>query len=214
MFTGIIRHVGVIRRVRNQSSGKRVTVDLGPLAEGLAVGDSVAVGGVCLTVTEIRRQGVDFDVVAETLARSTLGALTAGSRVNLERSLRLTDGLDGHIVQGHVDGTAQVQAVRSGGEHIVDFTAERQLTEQMVAKGSACIDGVSLTLVNVSPGGFSVALVPTTLAETTLGELMAGSKVNVETDVIGKYVRKHLGSILPKGGSEITLEKMGEVGFL
>jgi len=207
-------HVGLVHQVRSQTGGKRITIDLGPLAEGLATGDSVAVSGVCLTVSQLHGEKADFDVVAETLSRSTLDALTAGSRVNLERSLRLTEGLDGHIVQGHVDGTAQVQAVRSGREHIVDFSAERELTDQMVPKGSVCIDGVSLTLVKVSTVAFSVALVPTTLAETTLGGLAVGSRVNVETDVIGKYVRKHLESMLKEGAGGITLEKLGEAGFL
>ena len=214
MFTGMVRHVGVVRQVRSQTDGKRMTIDLGPLAENLVEGDSVAVSGACLTVAAIAGRDAEFDVVAETVSRSTLGGLAAGSRVNLERSLRLSSALDGHIVQGPVDGIATVRSVRSGTQHTVDFAGDRQLTGQMVPKGSACIDGVSLTLVDVRPDGFSVALVPTTRAETTLGDLTAGATVNVETDIIGKYVLKHLGTILPKGGNGVTLEKLGEAGFL
>ena len=215
MFTGIIRHVGVVRNIRSAPGGKRLSIDLGPLAEGLRAGDSVAVSGACLTVAELEGAAAGFDVVAETLRRTNLGDLRAGDRVNLERSLRLGDSLDGHIVQGHVDGLAKVLAIRHGARHVVEFAAGRDLTGQMVPKGPVAIDGVSLTLVDVADSTFSVALIPTTLAETTLGGLKVGAKVNVEIDVIGKYVRQYLQQTDsregPSGG--LTLEKLKEAGF-
>jgi riboflavin synthase len=215
MFTGIIRHVGVVRAVRPAGSGRRPAIDLGPLAEGLRAGDSVAVAGACLTVAAINGSTAEFDVVAETLSRTTLGALRAGAKVNLERSLRVGDSLDGHFVQGHVDGLARVKAVRRGGQWVVEFAAERELTDRMVPKGSVAIDGVSLTLVEVRDGLFSVALIPTTLAETTLSRLRVGDKVNVETDVIGKYVRRCVEQFGPRAGApgKLTVEKLKEAGF-
>ncbi|MFB3892279.1 MAG: riboflavin synthase [Phycisphaerae bacterium] len=223
MFTGIIRHIGEVVDARATPAGRRLVIDLGPLADGLALGDSVAVSGACLTVSEIgppRAKRASFDVIAETLAKTTLGSFRRGSRVNLERSLRADQGLDGHIVQGHVDGMAAVNAVRAthagaAGQHIIEFTAGEDLTGLMVPKGSVAIDGVSLTLVDVTADAFSVALIPTTLAETTLGELRPSSKVNVETDIIGRYVAKYLRQIAggaPGGG--LTMEKLRESGFI
>ena len=174
------------------------------------IADSVAVSGACLTVAAVEGSEAEFDVVAETLQRTTLGGLRAGAKVNLERSLKLSDGLDGHLVQGHVDGVAEVRAIRRGGRWEVEF-ASVELSRQMIAKGSVAIDGVSLTLLEVGAGSFSVALIPTTLEKTTLGELAVGSKVNVEVDVIGKYVRKCLQQLTTGGG--LTLEKLRQAGF-
>jgi len=210
MFTGIIRHVGQVRRVAPAPGGKRLRIDLGPLAEGLRPGDSVAVSGACLTAAAVDGAEADFDVIAETLSRTTLGALRPGSKVNLERPLRPADALEGHIVQGHVDGVAEVKAVRRGGEWVVEFRAA-ELADQLVPKGSVALDGVSLTVVDARADGFSVALIPATLAGTTLADLRAGSKVNVEVDVIGKYVRKCLERLA--GGGALTLEKLREEGF-
>jgi len=192
----------------------RLVIDLGPLADELADGDSVAVAGVCLTVAGRSGRDVAFDVVAETLARSTLNRLRAGAKVNLERALALGDRLDGHLVQGHVDGVAEVRSVdTAGGQWQVEFSADRNLTDAMVPKGSVAIDGVSLTLVSVADGRFSVALIPTTLAETTLRSLVAGDRVNVEIDVIGKYVRRYLAQIAGSPSGGLTLEKLREAGF-
>ncbi len=187
-------------------------IDLGPLCEDLGAGDSVAVSGACLTVTEICPPQVSFGVVPETLTKTTLGSLDAGARVNLERSLKLSDTLDGHWVQGHVDGVAEVREIRTGGGHIVTLTAEGELICQMVPKGSVCLDGVSLTVADLSASSFSVALIPATLEQTTLGSWKVASKVNVETDVIGKYVRRHLQQLrLPPG--DLTMEKLRDAGF-
>ena len=223
MFTGIVRHAGRLRGIRSAGAGKRLTIDLGPLAAGLAVGDSVAVDGACLTACRVAGAEADFDVVAETLSRTTLGGLGAGSRVNLERPLRLSDVLDGHLVQGHVDGVAEVARIdRGGGQWGVEFTAPAELTDEMVAKGSVAVAGVSLTLTRVADGAFAVALIPTTLGQTTLADLAVGSKVNIETDLIGKYVRRHLGRLAadeappgrtPPGSGQLTIEKLRQAGF-
>jgi riboflavin synthase len=214
MFTGIIRHVGQVLDARDSGGLKRLTIDLGPLAENLSVGDSVAVSGVCLTVCAADGSRASFDVVAETLWRTMLGGLRARSKVNLERSLRAGDALDGHLVQGHVDGLAKVKAVHRGAQWRVEFAAAKELTDQMVPKGSIAIDGVSLTLVDVADGEFSVALVPATLAGTSLADLKVGDAVNVETDVIGKYVRRCLRGDAPASSpGGLTLEKLKDAGF-
>jgi len=215
MFTGIIRHVGVVKDVRRTAAGARLRIELGPLGEDLAAGDSVAVCGVCLTAAAVEGTTAEFDVVAETLARSTLGSLRAGAKVNLERALGLSDRLDGHLVQGHVDGVATVRAVRRKGQWVVEFQADQELTDAMVAKGSVALDGVSLTLLNVSKGRFSVALIPTTLSETTLAELAPGRQVNVETDVIGKYVRQYLENTVRADDMRgLWINKLRDAGFV
>ena len=212
MFTGIIQHVGAVRRAEPAPDGRRLVVDVGALAGGLTVGDSVAIDGVCVTATEVQGALAAFDAVAETLGRTNLGALIAGSRVNLERALRVGDGLDGHIVQGHVDGTARVDHVaRVGGGREIHFACDGSLTDQMVPKGSVAVDGVSLTLVNVDAGRFNVAVIPTTLGKSTLGSLRGGDEVNVETDVLGKYVRQCLGS---SSGGGVTMDRLRQAGFV
>lgn len=227
MFTGIIRHVGEVQAVRSIGDAKRLSVNLGPLAEGLAAGDSVAVSGACLTVCALSGSAAEFDVIPETLRRSTLDELRPGAKVNIERSLRLGDPLDGHMVQGHVDGVAHVRRIdRSGDQWVVEFAAIRALTDQMVEKGAVAIDGVSLTLTAVGDEWFRVALIPATRGATTLGGLAVGRKVNVETDVLGKYVRRRLEQ--PGGGyagpppgrpagraetAQVTFEKLRRAGF-
>jgi riboflavin synthase len=219
MFTGIIQHVGLVRSVREVSTGLRLAVDIGPLVEGLSLGDSVAVNGLCLTAADIdvKNPVVQFDVVAESLARSAVSRLRAGGRVNLERALRADAGFDGHIVQGHVDGVATVSAIHRADQWRIEFTAADELLAQMAPKGSVAVDGVSLTLATAEAKGFSVAIIPTTLAETTLGDLAVGDPVNVEADILGKYVRRYLQQMLSgqTGGSAggLTLEKLRDAGF-
>jgi riboflavin synthase len=212
MFTGIIRHIGKVLASQAAASGRRLTIDLGPLASGLAVGDSVAVSGACLTACGVADARAQFDVIRETLGRTTLGGLGVGAKVNLERSLQLGQGLDGHLVQGHVDGLATLRRVRTGAEYVLEFSAAADLTGLMIPKGSVAIDGVSLTLVDVAADTFSVSLIPTTLAETTLGERRPGDGVNIETDVIGKYLRKYLKGLSSRPGG-ITLDKLRDEGF-
>ena len=213
MFTGIIRHVGAVRDVQPSGGGLRLTIDPGPLAEGLGEGDSVAVSGACLTVCGQSGAEASFDVVAETVSRTTLGDVRAGAKVNLERSLAVGATLDGHFVQGHVDGVATVRAVdRGANAWRTEFAAPKDVTDTLVAKGSVAIDGVSLTVADVGRDRFAVALIPTTLAETTLADLAVGDRVNVETDVIGKYVRRCLEQMAGSGGG-LTMDKLREAGF-
>lgn len=211
MFTGIVRHVGTVKDVRPAGAGSRLAIDVGPIADGLSLGDSVAVNGACLTVSQLSGSVGQFDVISETLSLTTLGGLRAGSRVNLEPALRLGDGLDGHLVQGHVDGVAAVSHISKAEQWKVSFSASREFLDAMIPKGSVAIDGVSLTLVDVSGDIFSVALIPTTLGDTTLAALAVGGKVNIETDLIGKYVRKSLGGLISSGG--LTMEKLRDAGF-
>jgi riboflavin synthase len=190
MFTGIVEILSSIRGVTAEGPGRRLTTE-SPWAGGVAVGDSVAINGVCLTVVEFGRDALSFQAGPETLARTNLGELRPGDRVNLERALLPTTRMGGHFVQGHVDGVARVGNRRREQEwEWLEFDADRTLTDQMVPKGSVAVDGVSLTLVTISPGKFSVMLIPHTLANTTLGFRTTGSTVNIETDILGKYVLK------------------------
>ena len=213
MFTGIVRHVGRVTAVASVTGGRRVSIDLGPMADGLAPGDSVAVNGACLTAVDSAGAVVQFDIVTETLDMTTLSKLVAGSAVNLERAMPAVGRLDGHIVQGHVDGTAEVADVRRGERWEVTFKADPQLIDAMIPKGSIAIDGVSLTLSNIDVSTFEVALIPTTLAETTLADLSPGRRVNVETDVIGKYVQRCMRQLLTKQSGSLTLDKLRSAGF-
>jgi riboflavin synthase len=190
MFTGIIETLGQLDDIRIGSTGADFVIRV-PFASELSLGESIAVNGVCLTVVE--RGALMFRVQAgpETLARSNLGKCVVGDRVNLERSLRLCDRLGGHLVQGHVDGTARIlDRSKQDDWEFFWFGCEPALTGQMIPKGSIAIDGISLTLVDVEPDRFSVALIPHTLAVTTLGFKKPGATVNLETDMIGKYVLK------------------------
>jgi riboflavin synthase len=216
VFTGIVRHVGRILQVRPAGPGRVLRIELGPLAADLRAGDSVAVNGTCLTARDPAGGAAEFDVVATTLEKTTAGELAAGGKVNLEPALRVGQGLDGHMVQGHVDGVARVREVRREPRAWqVIFAADEYLIEQMVPAGSVAVDGVSLTIASLEREGFSVSLIPTTLGETTLAELSAGRRVNIETDVLGKYVRRHLQRLSGGGGSTggLSIEKLKEWGF-
>jgi riboflavin synthase len=188
---------------------------MGPLARQVAPGGSVAVDGACLTASGVSGREAEFDAVPETLGRTTLGELASGARVNLEPALTADRPLDGHIVQGHVDGLAEVARVDRGGPqgHVVRLVAETELTDQMVPKGSVAVAGVSLTVVEVTAGRFSVALVPTTLRSTTLGSLRVGDRLNLECDILGKYVRRYLQGLAGAGGG-VTVEKLRQAGFI
>lgn len=198
MFTGIVESVGRVAAVEPGEGATRLWVEVPALAAELAIGASVAVNGICLTVTRVDADRVCFAAVPETLERSSLGALAVGSRVNLERALLAGGRLDGHIVQGHVDGTGRVRELVRRGEDVRLFVdCGREVRDYLVAKGSVAIDGVSLTVVGRDDAGFDVALIPHTLAETTLGELRPGDRVNLEADVLGKYVVQYLERVIP-----------------
>jgi riboflavin synthase len=222
MFTGIVRHVGKVLRTTPTAGGRRLTIDLGPLRDGLGMGDSVAVCGACLTACGVQGSAADFDVMSETLRRTRLGELTAGSAVNLERALTLVDTLDGHLVQGHVDGLAKVRKLdRTPGKWVIEFAVDPSLASQMVPRGSVAVDGVSLTIVEVLPDGFTVSLIPTTLSDTTLTDIEPGSSANIELDVIGKYVQRYLAAMLGEAAATrqgssggITLDTLRSAGYL
>lgn len=194
MFTGIVEELGEVVAVDPQSDAVRLTVR-GPLVVSDATnGASIAVNGVCLTVVERTDDTFTADVMAETLQRTSLGSLRPGSSVNLERPVTLADRLGGHLVQGHVDGTGQLLD-RTPGERweVVRVSVPPTLARYVVEKGSVTVDGVSLTVVAVGPDWFTVSLVPTTLAVTTLGRTPVGGTVNLEVDVVAKYVEKLIG---------------------
>ncbi|HXV36355.1 MAG TPA: riboflavin synthase [Myxococcota bacterium] len=193
MFTGIIESVGTVAAIDSHGDLVRLVVTAAPIADGVALGDSIAVNGGCLTVTSIDAGRVGFEAVRETLERTSLGELKVGSRVNLERALRAGDRLDGHIVQGHVDGVGTVrERIVAGHDVRLRIDCGADIAEGVVEKGSIAVDGVSLTVSALTPTGFEVALIPHTLAATTLGERQPHDRVNLEADVLGKYVKRLL----------------------
>ena len=192
MFTGIVRERGRVEAVE-RGEGMRLRVRAPVTAAAASVGDSIAVNGVCLTATEVVDALLAFDAVPETLARSSLGRLERDAEVNLEPALRAGEPLGGHIVQGHVDGVAHVRRVDPEGEGVrMEIQAPVDLLRYCVEKGSVAVEGVSLTIAALGRDSFLVALVPHTLAETTLGSLREGDEVNVEVDVLAKYVERLL----------------------
>lgn len=199
MFTGIVKAVGEVSVAQAIDGAARLRVHSPEIMPGVAHGDSIAVQGVCLTVAEHDAQSFTADVMAETLRNTTLGALQGGDRVNLERALPVTGRFDGHVVQGHVDGTATVTAITPGPRWTdITFEIDAAHGRYLARKGSVTIDGVSLTITDVADtdGGteFGVSLIPVTLAETTLGSLRTGDQVNIEIDVLAKYVERLLGA--------------------
>jgi riboflavin synthase len=191
MFTGLVETLATVQRVDTEAAGRRLVIDTPPIAPTAKIGDSVAVNGACLTVVVRDGNLLHFQAGPETLRRTNLGELQVGDRVNLERPLCLADRLGGHMVQGHVDGMGHIaDRQRQGDWETVWFTCPTELTVQMVPKGSVAVDGVSLTLVDVTADRFSIALIPHTLAQTTLGFKPVGATVNIETDILAKYVAK------------------------
>lgn len=212
MFTGLIEDVGKILRIAPRRSGMELSISCGLPTEEIKPGDSIAVDGACLTVTSIQGQGFSVDVSSETLQRTTLGKKRAGGRVNLERALRLGDRLGGHLVSGHIDGIAVLSAREQTGEFIrLVFSAPEQLLKYIIEKGSVAIDGISLTVNTVTGGVFSVMIIPHTLEKTTLTGKGPGDQVNIENDLIGKYVEKLMGKRDADGG--ITLDFLAKHNF-
>lgn len=193
MFTGIVESLADVAQVVEEPPGRRIVIASPLAAPDAALGDSIALNGCCLTVVAREADRLSFEAGPETLARTNLGRLGAGSQVNLERSLRLGDRMGGHVVTGHVDGLGRLAERHDDGAwSTLWFDAPAALLRQMVSKGSIAVDGVSLTLVDVTNKQFSVALIPHTLAVTTLGQLQVGDAVNLETDLLAKYVEKQL----------------------
>jgi riboflavin synthase len=190
MFTGLVESTARVRRVEPDGDGVRLEVQT-PLAAELAHGDSIAVNGVCLTAVEPDGDSFRADVMAETLRRSSLGPLGEGDAVNVELALRAGDRLGGHMVQGHVDATGEVESVTEEGfARVVRIAASPEILRYVVQKGSIAVDGVSLTVASVDERGFTVSLIPETLERTTLGQAEPGRVVNLEVDVLAKYVEK------------------------
>ncbi len=196
MFTGLVEGMGLVAALEPRDVGVDLVIRAPHTMQStpedpVAIGGSVAINGCCLTIIAIDDQGWRFQAGTETLSRTNLGTLQVGSPVNLERSLKANARLGGHFVQGHVDDIGQVDAIDREGDWITMwFRVPERLTRQMVSKGSICVDGVSLTLVNVEPNRFSIALIPHTLEVTTLGRRDVGDAVNIETDILGKYIEK------------------------
>ena len=194
MFTGIVEELGRVRSVVANAGGARVEIDAQTVLDDATIGASIAVNGCCLTVVELGDGYWAADAVVETLARTNLGDLAVGDPVNLERPVRLADRLGGHLVQGHVDGTGAVRsrAPRPDGSEQFRFDAPAGVLRYVVHKGSITVDGISLTIAAVHDDGFEIAVIPHTLAVTTLGARQAGARVNLEVDLIAKYVERLL----------------------
>jgi len=217
MFTGIIQAIGKIAAIEPKGGDARLRIETGKLdMQDVRTGDSIAVGGVCLTAIEHSAGEFSADVSGETLARTTLGRLRAGDPVNLEKALTLATPLGGHLVSGHVDGVGTVASRRDDGRSVrFRFRAPDTLAKYIAEKGSICVDGVSLTVNAVQGAEFEVNLVPHTLQETTLDRLQSGSGVNLEVDILARYLeRLMLGEGAAKGDSAITREFLAKHGFI
>ena len=214
MFTGIVEEMGTIRAIRRGARSAVLSIGAETVLSDLKVGDSVAVNGVCLTATSVDGSGFTADVMHETLRRSSLGALAAGSRVNLERALAASGRFGGHIVSGHIDGTGTIRD-RRRDDNAVWYTvsAAPALLRYVVEKGSIAVDGISLTVASVEAERFSVSVIPHTAAATVLGLKGPGDTVNLETDLIGKYVEKLLAPAQAPEGGGISLEFLAQHGF-
>lgn len=193
MFTGLIEEVGEVKEVRRRGKGALLTVRCSKVLEGTKIGDSIAVNGVCLTVVEMGKDFLSFFVSNETLQRSNLGELRPKTPVNLERALKAGDRLGGHIVQGHVDTTTKITGVKREGESFIfTFKLPREYSHLLIEKGSVAVDGISLTVARLGSEEFSVAVIPHTYENTNLKWKRVGNRVNLEFDLIGKYVERIL----------------------
>ncbi|MBN2844299.1 MAG: riboflavin synthase, partial [Sedimentisphaerales bacterium] len=212
MFTGIVEKKTTIKSVHTTAVGRRFSIDIEQLADGTVVGDSIAVNGVCLTVATLSGTVASFDVMSETLTSSSLAALNAGDVVNLERAMSANGRFGGHFVQGHVDGTGRISRVVSqGGQVLIYIEAPENMVRHMIKKGSVAIDGISLTIVDITGNIFYVSLIPTTMRDTNLQEKKPGDIVNLEADIVAKLINARLDSVLNGGG--ITEDKLRALGF-
>lgn len=215
MFTGLIEEIGSIRQVVSGAEWGSISIGCKDILPGTKIGDSIAVNGVCLTVTSLKKDGFTADVMAETLRRSNLGTLRQGSEVNLERAMPADGRFGGHIVAGHIDGTGVLERKeKEGNAVILRISTAPVLLYEVVEKGSIAIDGVSLTVVSVDSGGFTVSIIPHTGAKTILLDKSPGSLVNLETDVIAKYVRQFTAPApVQQEKPSLTLAFLQENGF-
>ncbi|MFQ5941701.1 MAG: riboflavin synthase [Nitrososphaerales archaeon] len=196
MFTGIIHGLGKVEnilKIKGRGRAAELIVDLGKLSNGLKVGYSVCVNGACLTVVKIRKNKVSFEMIGETMKKTSLGSLAPGDVVNIERSLKIGDTMDGHFVLGHIDGVGKIiEKAKRKDQMNLWISTDKKLLKHIVPKGSIAIDGVSLTVIDVKSNRFSVALIPHTIVVTTLGTKKRGDKVNIEIDVLARYIRRVL----------------------
>lgn len=213
MFTGIIEEMGEIVSIQKASVSAVLSIQASKVLEGTQIGDSIAVNGICLTVTTIRGQVFTADVMAETLRRSSLGKLTKGSKVNLERAMAADGRFGGHIVSGHIDGTGVIASMKREENAVwVEITTPYELLRYIVEKGSIAIDGISLTVAALTDSSFSVSLIPHTGQETTLLSKKPGDLVNLENDIVGKYVERFL--TMPSEPDQPTEKKGVDLEFL
>jgi riboflavin synthase len=217
MFTGIIEELGHVRSIEKRGEGARLVVEARVVTEGTQEGDSIAVNGVCLTAIDVRADSFSADGSRETLQRSTLGTLRAGSVVNLERAVTPSTRLGGHIVQGHVDARGRfLNATEHGGSWTVRIAYPPEIARYLVFKGSVSVEGISLTVAALTEEHFEIAIIPKTWAVTNLSRLRSGDEVNLEADIIAKYVERIL-TVAPhargEGASQLTIEKLAELGY-
>jgi len=218
MFTGLIEGIGEVREVRRAGADAAIALGLPASFSDCRIGDSISVDGVCLTITEIKGDLIQVDLSRETLDRSTLGELKTGSKVNLERAMRLSDRLGGHLVSGHIDGTGTLKSIQKQGKSwLIQISLDASLSRYLIEKGSIAVDGISLTITSCTADSFSVAVIPQTGAETTLLKKTAGSTVNLEIDMIAKYIEKLLtandSSISEQPRSRIDRDMLARFGF-
>ena len=214
MFTGIVEELGTVKQVVSGSAWGQIEIAGREVLEGTKLGDSIAVNGVCLTVTNLRSGSFTADVMAETMCRSNLGSLKKGDQVNLERAMAADGRFGGHMVSGHIDGTGVISQMKQEGNAVwVTVDTSEELMRLIVEKGSIAIDGISLTVAKEMPGAFQVSIIPHTGEETTLLKKKTGAVVNLENDMIGKYVEKLMRKEPEGGGSSLTLDFLKQHGF-
>jgi riboflavin synthase len=221
MFTGIIEGLGTITAIRSSGQGKRLAIEADFSLEGTEVGDSISVSGACLTAVVVHGNRFEVDVAPETLSRTILDRAGTGERVNLERALRLSDRLDGHFVSGHVDGVGKIKSKRSMSNAVIlSIRSPEPLLRYMIQKGSVAVDGISLTISRLQTDGFEVSIIPHTVKLTTVGFKKEGESVNIETDMLGKYVERFI-SVKPESGygneangSVIDMDFLQKTGFI
>jgi riboflavin synthase len=221
MFTGIIESFGTIKQIQSSGEGKILHIDCDLNLSDTKIGDSIAVNGACLTAVSIDNKGFKVDMAPETVQRTTFKFLTKGSRVNIERALKLSDRIDGHMVSGHIDGTGSISSItKKSNAVIIAIDVQPEFGADLIEKGSIAIDGISLTINKCSDNDFEVSIIPHTAGITTIGLKKVGDKVNLETDMIGKYVKQILkrsfsgNDAIPSVQKDVSMELLGKSGFL